>query len=130
MTWNPIGPKPKLPNLPPIKRVEQEWINKLAGGKWAEARRVITCFKFRSKHKILKHLSSWEVSRFHEDEAVTNRMGVTERGTDERGILYCRLTEFGQELSRVWFTKEAQQKWNLLKGKEDPDEAIVDAIFR
>ena len=129
MGWHPLG-RPVKTNvkLPPGDVQKKVWISNIISGKWESVRVVLTALHGK-KSGGLRHLMHYQLTRFHECEAVTNRMGITERGMDDRGIIYCRLTDFGHELSRVWFSKSAQKRWKEEK-KKLPQERIIDVIFR
>lgn len=109
--------------------MESVWLKKLLDGSLVPARRVIIQLNCQNRTQALRHLMSFEITRFHEDEAITNRRGITERGTDDRGIIYCRLTDFGHELSRVLFSDEGRRLWTETKRKEAVAK-VEDAIFR
>lgn len=109
--------------------MESVWLKKLLDGSLAPARRVIIQLNCQNRTQALRHLMSFEITRFHEDEAITNRRGITERGTDDRGIIYCRLTDFGNELSRIFFSPDGQRAWCETKRRE-AGAKIEDAILR
>lgn len=129
-SWHPVGKQYQAKiKLPPSPREEEMWVNRLVdgGSEWGAIRRVIIRFRCGDRKSTRRHLASPEIDRFHEDEAITHKLGVTERGVDGRNVLYCRLTAYGQAISDVWYAPWVQVRVRAM-AKELPEQQVIDAI--